>query len=515
MRFVHVDPWPGYKSGALNLALTEYTSPDAEIVGVIDADYLVDPDYLQSVVGYFVDPNVAFVQTPQDYRDYEGNAYLTACYDAYKYFFTTSMPSRNERNSIIFAGTMGLLRRRVLEGLGGWDEWCITEDAETSLRMLKAGWSGVFVPRPFGRGIMPLTFASLKGQRFRWCFGGMQILRRHWRELVPWRRDPENHLSVGQKLDYLFSGLQWLNDLVNFAFTIVLLAMGAMFLTGGTVRLRPLEGAVVLLPAAIIASGLLRALWALRQRTGIGVKRGLLAFANWLSLSWTVALACVQGLVRAEGVFMRTPKASDDNKLWAALWAARAETLIACCLWATGVAVAVSGRANAFVCVLFAWQGSVYASAPYMSWLNQRAALSPELERRKRVQSLRDRAAVVLQPRYAGTFVAALGAIVLAIVVVSGGGQQSTRGTNPFAIPKAPPGEEGGPLEQVITGSDSGATTTSSSASTSSATETTTTTTFATSTGDTTATTTSSSETTTTTTEASTTTTVTSAVSSP
>jgi hypothetical protein len=32
------------------------------------------------------------------------------------------MPSHNERNSIIFAGTMGLIRRSALEGLRGWDE---------------------------------------------------------------------------------------------------------------------------------------------------------------------------------------------------------------------------------------------------------------------------------------------------------------------------------------------------------------------------------------------------------
>src|SRR5438093_768364 len=109
--FVHVDPWPGYKSGALNLALREYTHPDAELIGVIDADYHVNPSYLKSVVGYFGDPEIAFVQTPQDYRDFEHDAYLTACYDAYRYFFLTTMPARNQRNSIIFAGTMGLLRR--------------------------------------------------------------------------------------------------------------------------------------------------------------------------------------------------------------------------------------------------------------------------------------------------------------------------------------------------------------------------------------------------------------------
>jgi cellulose synthase/poly-beta-1,6-N-acetylglucosamine synthase-like glycosyltransferase len=99
---------------------------------------------------------------------------LHGLYDAYSYFFSTSMPSRNERDSIIFAGTMGLLRRSVLESLGGWDEWCITEDAEASLRMLRAGYSGLFLPRSYGQGIMPLTFAALKSQPFRWCFGGMQ-----------------------------------------------------------------------------------------------------------------------------------------------------------------------------------------------------------------------------------------------------------------------------------------------------------------------------------------------------
>src|SRR5438876_5185773 len=134
----------------------------AEIVGVIDADYLVDPSYLQSLAGYFAEPNVAFVQTPQDYRGYQGDTYLTACYDAYRYFFATTMPSRNQRNSIIFAGTMGLLRRSVLEDLGGWNEWCITEDSELSLRMLKAGYEGIYVPRSYGYGIMPLTFAVLK-----------------------------------------------------------------------------------------------------------------------------------------------------------------------------------------------------------------------------------------------------------------------------------------------------------------------------------------------------------------
>src|SRR5262249_12786124 len=121
VHFVHVDPWPGYKSGALNLALREHTDPDAEVVGIVDADYIVDRGWLRALVGFFANPSVGYVQSPQDYREYQHDAYLESCYDAYEYFFATTMPSRNQRNSIIFAGTMGLLRRDAIEAVGGWD----------------------------------------------------------------------------------------------------------------------------------------------------------------------------------------------------------------------------------------------------------------------------------------------------------------------------------------------------------------------------------------------------------
>ena len=50
---------------------------------------------------------------------------------------------------------------RGSELVGGWNEWCISEDTEASLRVLKAGWSGVYIPRCFGRGIVPPSFAGL------------------------------------------------------------------------------------------------------------------------------------------------------------------------------------------------------------------------------------------------------------------------------------------------------------------------------------------------------------------
>jgi cellulose synthase/poly-beta-1,6-N-acetylglucosamine synthase-like glycosyltransferase len=443
VKFVHVDPWPGYKSGALNLALERYVDPRAEVIGVVDSDYLVDPRWLHDTVGYFIDPELAFVQTPQDYREFEGNRYLTACYDAYRYFFASAMPSRNERNSIIFAGTMGLLRRASLVELGGWDEWCITEDAETSLRLLMAGYSGLFIARSYGRGIMPLSFSSLKSQRFRWCFGGMQILRRHWRDLMPWNREPDNRLTLGQRIDYLIGGLQWTNDLILLAFTLVLAVVAGLLLSGSSVAIRPLVGPTILLPATLLAVGLLRAIWALRNRTRISYGRAVLAFINWLSLSWTVALACIQGLVRREGVFMRTPKDEGDRRLWSAVLSARTELSLTIVMWGMAGALAATTSATWLLIGLVSWQGSVYASAPVMSWLDQREHLTPELEARRRTESRRERLAALARPIAFGSLGAVgLGAAALLVVLALGVSHPGTP-SNPFSTPQPGPGDNG------------------------------------------------------------------------
>ena len=443
VKFVHVDPWPGYKSGALNLALERYVDPRAEIIGVVDADYLVKANWLNETVGYFVDPNLAFVQTPQDYREFEGNRYLTACYDAYRYFFSSAMPSRNERNSIIFAGTMGLLRRASLVQMGGWDEWCITEDAETSLRLLMAGYAGLFIAQSYGRGIMPLSFSSLKSQRFRWCFGGMQILRRHWKSLMPWSHEPGNQLTLGQRADYLIGGLQWTNDLILLGFTVVLTVVAALLLSGSSVAIRPLIGPTILLPAALLAVGLLRAVWALRNRTRISYVRACFAFINWLSLSWTVALACVQGLIRREGVFMRTPKTEDDRSLWAAIVSARTELALTVLMWGMAGALAATTNATWLLIGLLSWQGAVYVSAPVMSWLDQHEHLTPELELRRRTESRRERMAALARPIAIGSLGAALaGTAAFAIVLALGVSHPGTP-SNPFSTPQAGPGDSG------------------------------------------------------------------------
>lgn len=339
---LHLDRWPGYKSGALNFALA-MTDPQAEIIGVIDADYVVQPDYLRRIVPYFEDPEIAFVQAPQDYRDFQQNRFFQAAYDGYRYFFSLSMPARNERNAIIFCGTMGLLRKRVLQEIGGWDEWCITEDAEASLRILDHGYKSIYVDESFGRGLMPLNFEGLKKQRFRWAFGGVQILKKHWSKLMPWARwvDPSSRMTGSQRYFYLVAGLQWFNELLTFAFTIMVLISAFLTFLGQTALLRPTTEAFVILPLVLVGTNLLRALWGLRHALSLSWMRAIYALTLWFSLTWVVALACLQAVVRQRGVFLRTPKVLTNVAWVRALQATSWETTLGMTCLAGGLSAMV------------------------------------------------------------------------------------------------------------------------------------------------------------------------------
>ncbi|MBO0824268.1 MAG: glycosyltransferase, partial [Actinobacteria bacterium] len=115
VKFVHLEDWPGYKAGALNYALHNLTDSRAELIGVVDSDYQIEPGFLRRCAPAFTNPRIGFVQAPQDYRDWHQAPYYRRLYYSYAYFFAVSQPSRNERDGAIFAGTMGLIRRAALD----------------------------------------------------------------------------------------------------------------------------------------------------------------------------------------------------------------------------------------------------------------------------------------------------------------------------------------------------------------------------------------------------------------
>src|SRR5690606_27646736 len=208
-RFFHVAPLEGFKGGALNFALRN-TASDAEIIAVIDSDYQVSQNWLGDLLPHFQNPNIAIVQAPQDYRDGGETLFKKMCYAEYQGFFHIGMVTRNDRNAIIQHGTMTMVRRDVLEKLGGWGEDTITEDAELGLRVFHNGYEAAYIEDSYGKGLIPDNFIDYRKQRFRWAYGAVQIMRKYARPLF---LGGETRLTLGQRYHFIAGWLPWVAEI--------------------------------------------------------------------------------------------------------------------------------------------------------------------------------------------------------------------------------------------------------------------------------------------------------------
>ena len=365
-RFFHVAPLAGFKAGALNFAL-EHTAPDAQIIAVIDSDYVVEPSWLRELTPAFSDLRIAIVQAPQDYRDAGQSAFKAMCYAEYRGFFHIGMITRNERNAIIQHGTMTMVRRTQLAQCR-WAEWCITEDAELGLRIFEGGFDASYVPQSYGRGLMPDTFIDFKKQRFRWAYGAMQILKAHGRALFL----EGGPLSPGQRYHFIAGWLPWMADGVNVLFNLAALAWSAAMVWAPHSIDPPLVLYSVL-PLSLFTFKLAKLMHLYRVRVGANLRQTIAAAVAGLALTHTIGLASIKGLLTKSEPFFRTPKGGTTAGLWHALAAAREETLMMAGLLLSAWAVSRSSTPQnagpdrmAWVIVLII-QSVPYASALIVS----------------------------------------------------------------------------------------------------------------------------------------------------
>jgi exo-beta-1,3-glucanase (GH17 family)/cellulose synthase/poly-beta-1,6-N-acetylglucosamine synthase-like glycosyltransferase len=216
-RFFHLPTWPGYKAGALNFALAQ-SAPQADVIAVVDSDYVVHSNWLSGLVGFFSDAKVGVVQAPQAHRDWGSQIFRRMMNWEYDGFFRIGMHHRNERNAIVQHGTMTLIKASALRQFGQWSEWCVCEDTELGLRLMGQGLSTVYVDEAVGHGLTPDSFNAFKKQRYRWAQGGMQILRSHWKSLAS--GTTQSQLSKAQRYHFLAGWLPWVGDALHLMFAI-------------------------------------------------------------------------------------------------------------------------------------------------------------------------------------------------------------------------------------------------------------------------------------------------------
>jgi len=331
-RFFHVAPLAGFKAGALNFALRQ-TAADAEVIAVIDSDYQVAPNWLSDLVPSFDNPRIAIVQAPQDYHDEHDSAFKAMCYAEYRGFFYIGMITRNERNAIIQHGTMTLVRRYVLWAVGGWSEWCITEDAELGLRVFEAGYEALYIPHSYGAGLMPDTFIDYKRQRFRWSYGAMQILRHHATALL---RPANSALTAGQRYHFIAGWLPWLADGFNLLFNIAAIGWSLAMIIAPQ-KVDPPRMVFSVLPLSLFMFKLVKLVHLYTHRVGMNVRQTLAAAISGLALAHTIGLSVFKGMLTRNQPFFRTPKRTAPHRFLSALSAAREETLLMLALWAAAI----------------------------------------------------------------------------------------------------------------------------------------------------------------------------------
>ncbi|HEY5965388.1 MAG TPA: glycosyltransferase [Xanthobacteraceae bacterium] len=300
-KFVREDKLEGFKAGALRLALT-HTAPDAEIIGVLDADYVVHADWLKDLAPLFADPNVGLVQAPQDHRDADRSAMHVAMNGEYAGFFDIGMVQRNEHNAIVTHGTMCLMRRSALIAAGNWSSDTICEDTDLGLTILELGWTSHYTNRRYGHGLLPDSYQAYKRQRDRWAYGGFQIMKKHWRRFLP----GASRLTRDQKREFLLGWMSWLGaESVGVLVAILNLIWVPFVVILGIA----IPDKVLTIPIlAAFAVAVLHFVWLYRLRVRISGSQMLGSVFAAMALQWSVARAVGIGIVKDGLPFVRTAK---------------------------------------------------------------------------------------------------------------------------------------------------------------------------------------------------------------
>lgn len=194
----------GAKAGNINNGLKFSSNP---LIACFDADHVPHTDFLAKTVPYFGDPKVAFVQTPQFYKNYGLNYLTRGSWEQQELFYGAICRGKNRLNATTMCGTNMVIRRSALEEVGGMCTESIAEDFITGLMIHNNGYRSVYVPEVLAEGLATEDLLSYSKQQFRWARGALDVIFR-WNPLFM------RGLTFAQKIQYLSSASFYLSGVV-------------------------------------------------------------------------------------------------------------------------------------------------------------------------------------------------------------------------------------------------------------------------------------------------------------
>ena len=165
------------KAGNHNHALTVRTAP---LIVSMDADFVPFPNFIYRTIGFFRDPTVAVVQTPQCFYNAEpmrkNLGLVKYLPDEQDFFYRVIQPGRDAWGAAFYCGSAAMIRRQAILDVGGFVTAATIEDQATAVKLLSKGYQTRYLNEQLSVGLAPESNAVLHDQRNRWCRGSLQIL---------------------------------------------------------------------------------------------------------------------------------------------------------------------------------------------------------------------------------------------------------------------------------------------------------------------------------------------------
>ena len=168
---------PINKPHGLNVGLRHTSN---SVVTIFDAEDDVNPNLFNVINTIMVNEGIGVVQAGVQLMNFNDHWFSVHNCMEYFFWFKSRLHFHAKVGMIPLGGNTVFIRRDLLERVGGWDEHCLTEDAEIGLRLSALGEPiyVVYDAKYATREETPDTVLSFVKQRTRWQQGFLQVLRK-------------------------------------------------------------------------------------------------------------------------------------------------------------------------------------------------------------------------------------------------------------------------------------------------------------------------------------------------
>jgi hypothetical protein len=193
---------------------------DYDFFASVDTDHVPLPNFLERMLGYFRDPDVAFVVGPQVYGNYTGA--VTKAAESQQFLFHALIQRAGNRyHAPMFVGTNNVVRITAVKQVGGLYD-SITEDMATGFELHRTKnpatgryWRSVYTPDVLAVGEGPASWTDFFTQQLRWSRGTYEtVLKQYWK--APFRMPPGRFLNYTLMVVYYpMTAVNWLLGILS------------------------------------------------------------------------------------------------------------------------------------------------------------------------------------------------------------------------------------------------------------------------------------------------------------